>query len=170
MHAGLRIVNRNALACVKERTTCRESLYPKAVSARRVQNCEYSTVAKLDATKLHCSCQTKSDVKSENSPRAEAKIDNQFEKTVALSTVNVKPWENDVVKSTSMVEPTRSQDAERERRIDKNIARLMSLIQESNERRHNEFGKHGNETQACQEDGDTTQYDSKHKTRKDSVF
>ena len=66
-----------------------------------------------------------------------------------------------MVKSTSMVEPTRSQDAERERRIDKNIARLMSLIQESNERRHNEFGKHGNETQACQEDGDTTQYDSK---------
>ena len=77
--------------CQRENNLSRKFVSQSYVSARRVQNCEYSTVANLDAIKLHCSCQTKSDAKSENSPRAEAKIDNQFEKTVALSTVNVKP-------------------------------------------------------------------------------
>lgn len=144
---------------LRENNLSRKFASQSCVSAKRVQSCARAAVAKLDATKLHCSCETISDAKPENSLGTEtncAKSDNQLEKTVALNTVNVKPWENDVVKSAA--EPIRSQDAEREKRMDRNIARLVSLLQESNERRHNEFERHGNETQSGQEDGDTTQH------------
>ena len=141
----------------RENNLSRKFVSQSCESAKRVQSCARTAVAKLDTTKLRCSCEATSDAKPENSLGTETtKSDNQLEKTVALNTVNVKPWENDVVKSTA--EPIRSQDAERERRIDRNISRLMSLLQESNEGRHNEFEKHGNETQSGQQDGDTTQH------------
>ena len=144
---------------LRENNLSRKFASQSCASAKRVQSCARAAVAKLDATKLHCSCETTSDAKPENSLGTEtncAKSDNQLEKTVALNTVNVKPWENDVVKSTP--EPIRSQDAEREKRMDRNIARLMSLLQESNEQRQNEFEKHRNETQSGQENGDTTEH------------
>lgn len=121
--------------------------------------------SKLDSSKLRCSCViTQSDASPENPLGKNIKGDlDKSDKTVVLNTVNVKPWENDVIKTASVAESLRG-DAERERRIDRNISRLMSLLQERNERRHNDLGNYssekmnGNGTQLCEDDGDTTQH------------
>ena len=118
--------------------------------------------AKLDSSNLGCSCQIASDIKSENPTGKTDGTKSATGKTVALKTVNVKPWENDFVKPTSVAEPLHS-DVERERMIDRNIARLMTLLQECNERRHNDIGyylsgrQNGDGTRSYQNDGDTMQ-------------
>ena len=123
------------------------------------------TESKQDSSKLRCSCViAQSDASSENPLGKSAKGDlDKSDKTVVLNTVNVKPWENDVIKTASVAESLRG-DAERERRIDRNISRLISLLQECDERRHNDLGNYssekinGNGTQLCEDDGDTAQH------------
>ena len=57
---------------------------------------------------------------------------------VTLKTVNVKPWENDFVKTPSIAEPI-SGDIERGKRMDRNISRLIELLHECNERRNDDI-------------------------------
>lgn len=57
---------------------------------------------------------------------------------VTLKTVNVKPWENDFVKTPSIAEPIAG-DIEREKRMDRNISRLIELLHECNERRNDDI-------------------------------
>lgn len=57
---------------------------------------------------------------------------------VTLKTVNVKPWENDFVKTPSIAEPIAG-DIDREKRMDRNISRLIELLHECNERRNDDI-------------------------------
>lgn len=149
--------------CKLERPGLREKA--KNLSKIASKNCESELLGKAgrqsdeDSNKLlSCSCKVALDTKSKNPLRIKANSDTKLsvdksENTVALKTVNVKPWENDVVKGALKTEQIHNQNT------DGNIAHLTFLMQECNAQRSNEIGKHGCIRQSCQPDaGNTVQH------------
>ena len=119
--------------------------------------------SKLDLKNLRCSCQIATDTtvcnKCEPDPALEktesrTESDDKPDKLVALSTVNVQPWENDAaIKTASEIgEPAdqRSMDDgdRRVRRAD--LSRLVSLLHDSSARRQEHMKK-------CSSDDDGTE-------------
>ena len=174
--AEINTVNGNPSKKVSKTKTniadCKQKRFPqneKNSSRIAQQSCLSDSVGKAlssrnDSTKLTNSCQMALDTAKSENPLGKscnvARVD-KSDNTIALKTVNVRPWENDVIKSAS-VGPVQG-DAERERRIDRNISRLMELLQECNEHRHNDIRsyssgrQYGNGKQSCQDDSDAVE-------------
>lgn len=158
----------NKLNCKQELSSQTE----KDISKTRSQTCSSDvssgkTVSELDSKKLRCSCQIAMDANSYNRSQnpleksGNRAKDERLDKTVPLKTVNVKPWENDGVKTAKNVEP-HSSIHDGDKSVKRNLSRLVSLLQECNDMKNCPSAKTQNvhRTLSCQDDDSTVQHPS----------
>ncbi|XP_078354392.1 uncharacterized protein LOC144638997 [Oculina patagonica] len=159
---------------VNNEVNCKQELWSQTerdISKTRSQTCSSDvsgkTVSKLDSKKLRCSCQIAMDANSYNrsqnlSENSESRARHEkSDKIVALKTVNVKPWENDGIKTAKNTEPHPSiHDGDKS--VKRNLSRLVSLLQECNDMKNCPSAKTQNShrTLSCQDDDGTVQHPS----------
>ena len=127
-----------------------------------------SDVSVKTVEKLRCSCQIAMDVSCSNRSQNPlekngngARVD-KSNKTVALKTVNVKPWANDGLKTIKNVETHPSTIDGGDTNNKRRLSRLVSLLQECNDMKNCSSAKTQNvhRTLSCQDEEGTVQQTS----------